>query len=197
MSRGPPRRHWALLPLSGESRREGGCTILFYICNSSAMHSGSSYRGWLEVTCEERARWETHLRTFRNSHWLSTTVTSPIASFSVWCLGALMCVPLLHILYRNMLQKYRMIQKYGLATENHVSFSLILILPLHLAKSEQYLPSGIFTLPFLVVQWGAPSTISVSIPGLFQQIKYRSKVAVTQLNRSSEHLQKSDCYTVE
>jgi len=47
------------------------------------------------------------------------------------------------------------------------------------------------------MQRGAPSTISVSVPGLFQEIKWRSVVAVTQFNQLSENLQKSNCQLVE
>lgn len=165
------------------ARKHSQASFNTYTGDSSTLYSGLSCRGWLEVNCGETSHWEILLLSFRKSHWLAKLLPST----SVWCLDPSPWSPQLHILFRNMgIHQW----KQCLLTDFDPSFAS--------KKDRTIIQHRVCSHWFsFSCREGAPSTTSVSIPALFQEIKYRSKIAVTHLKWLSEHLQKSDCLPVK
>lgn len=84
------------------------------------------------------------------------------------------------------------IQKYGVSPVRHYFWSFLCIQERTIIQHRVYSHWFSFS-----CRGSALSTTSVSIPALFQEIKHRSKIAATQLNWLSGHLQESDCLPVE
>lgn len=118
------------------------------------------------LACLTEDDWKWPVRTLGNTAphlreqpLVSTTITSHIASISVWCLGPSTWFPLLRFCTKI----------WCLTTKTHVSTSLILIFPLHPRKVRLATPYRVHSrcLIFLFMQTGAYSGISGSVPGLF------------------------------